>query len=135
MFDQGKILGKCFDLYLADHGRYLLEMFSGEPVSSCVSDLISSIKKMWKNEATEATTEREKILARRGGDIKTADDLSKLLNERQAIILNILERFEKAGVDLLLTPAYPYPALGSEHEALTLRMCIQKKVILWKFED
>lgn len=119
MFDDYYYIKVFYDLLLSDKGEHLKKMFEGEPISYCVAGLVHTLRKPGGKrdpDAEKNLTERERIMWTSCGDrVRTADDLSKRLNEKKAIILDILERMKKSGVDVLISPAYPFPAVHLVH--------------------
>ncbi len=102
------------DLLMADHGEYLEGMFSGEPVSHCVADLVESVrslKSLESNNTHQNMTRRDKIVSGCGFDVKTAGDLWDRAHEKRVIAQDMVDRMEKDGIDLILCPAFPFPAV------------------------
>lgn len=114
MPDEFHYLKVFCDLLMADHGKYLEERFSREPVSNCVVDLLESIrisKSLEANNSLGNMTRRDKIVSGCGTDLKTAGDLWIRAHEKRVVTQEIVGRMEKQGIDLILCPAFPFPAV------------------------
>ncbi|CAL8085987.1 unnamed protein product [Orchesella dallaii] len=129
-----------YDLLAADGGSYLLKMFEGEPISSCVTGLIESFRnpeKLWKSDGKNTKRQDLTSLARRIVEekTKTADDLWNIIMDKRAFTVGLLEKMDREGIDLILTPSFPFPAIRTDEG--NAGACIDAAVytMIWNFVD
>ncbi|ODM90211.1 Fatty acid amide hydrolase 1 [Orchesella cincta] len=127
-----------FDLFTADRYSYLTKMFEGEPVSPCLTGLVESFRnpeKVWKTDEKHTKREIVSSVARRLAEEKpkSADDLWNIIMDKRAFTLDMLERMDKAGIDLILGPCFPFPAIKLEEAAAFLDAIVY--TMIWNFVD
>ncbi|ODM90213.1 Fatty-acid amide hydrolase 1 [Orchesella cincta] len=128
-----------YALFAANKGSEFLKMFEGEPLSASVlglADTYRNPRNLWK--AGDCHHRRRSLsrAARRGMEEKekSADDLWAIILDKIDITLDLLACMDEAGIDCILSPPFPFPAIKNMDNPSEFMDAFVYTVI-WNFLD
>lgn len=123
MPDAYKYMEVIYEHIFGDQGKWLKELFEGEPLAVSMKEFVTSLRhpEQGSGSSNVNLSNRERILLGGSGkECLTGGDRLDNIYQKRVYILDILERMENADVDLILSPAFPHPAVKLEYGHQTM---------------